>query len=219
MCAPARRLERRPEIIQALHKHFLITEVSDLSATENTGQFLESTGAIVFDHLHKTAYATVSARCDEALFTSHVAKLGYQAALLHATDENGMPIYHTNVFMAIQTRSAVICGEALPPHERHDVFNMLRTSGRSVIDISYQQMRHFAGNMLELKTVRNARILVLSKNAFSALRPNQRKVLAADKKLVPIAIPTIEMVGGGSVRCMIAELFLPHALPGGLQAS
>ncbi|HNR56276.1 MAG TPA: arginine deiminase-related protein, partial [Flavobacteriales bacterium] len=146
--------------------------------------------------------------------------MGYSPVTFVATEDGripdgggvrGIPVYHTNVVMSIGERFAVVCLDAMPfPAERQEVREEMERSGKEVIAIGIEQMQHFLGNMLQLRSSTSAFIL-LSETAFAQLRPDQRMSLQAHGQLVPIAIPAIEAVGGGSVRCMLAENFLPRS--------
>lgn len=209
MCAPNRRLERRKDILDRLGDKYSIKEVIDLSHSEEQGQFLEGTGSIVFDHLSKVAYACISQRTDRSLFENLCKRLNYRPICFIAVDSTGKAIYHTNVMMCIGTGFAVICAESIPSQEqRKRVQHELVNSGREIVEISLAQMARFAGNMLEMETGKGERALVLSKTAFDSLSARQKAVLAQYCELLPIGIPTIEQAGGGSVRCMMAEVFL-----------
>lgn len=210
MATESRRIERSPAAIELLAQHFEVCEVIDISGAEQRGTYLESTGAIVFDHPNKLAYGCLSVRCDEELFTSHVKSLGYTPIAFRAHDAAGMPIYHTNVLMGVQTNTAVICAEAITDvAERQRILASLAQTGRQVVEISLNQMAQFCGNVLEVAGKRGERFLALSRSAYDAFTPEQRTVLANCKTLLPVALPTIEAVGGGSARCMLAEIFLP----------
>ncbi len=212
MATPSRRVERDNEVLSELASSFAIGQTIDLSDIEKAGRYLESTGVIVFDHLARTAYGCISERCDEELFNQHVMSLGYRPITFHAYDEQGTPIYHTNVMMAVQSTTAVICSQAIAdPSERKLVVDLLKNTHK-VIEITPAQMNDFCGNVLELENVRGEKYLALSRSAYDAFTPAQRKILASDKTLLPTAIPTIESVGGGSMRCMLAEIFLPGML-------
>lgn len=208
MATPSRRVERDSEVLRELASSFAIGQTVDLSGSEKSGHYLESTGVIVFDHLARVAYGCISERCNEELFNQHVTSLGYRPVTFHAYDDQGVPIYHTNVMMALQSTTAVICSEAITdPDERKLVVETLKSTHK-VIDISPEQMTSFCGNVLELENVRGEKYLALSRSAYDAFTPAQRKILANDKTLLPTDIPTIESVGGGSMRCMLAEVFL-----------
>ncbi|RYU82831.1 citrulline utilization hydrolase CtlX [Hymenobacter persicinus] len=213
MCAPNRRPERRPDILAALGQQFAIREVIDLSGSEGQERFLEGTGSIIFDHEHRLAYAGLSARTDAGLFADVAARLGYRPVAFHATDARGHAIYHTNVMMCVGSGFAVVCLESLrDPAERAVVVEALTSTGHEIVDISLAQVARFAGNMLTLRpTAGGIELLVMSQSAHDALTPAQRHTLSGYAELLPLPIPTIETIGGGSARCMLAEVFLPAA--------
>jgi hypothetical protein len=162
----------------------------------------------VFDHVGKVAFACISERCDEELFRAHVKDLGYSAVVFHGTDPSGVPIYHTNVMMAIHSTTAVICLDAIADQaERQQVYEDLGQH-HDVVDISFEQMNSFCGNTLEVQNRYGEKYLVMSRTAHDAFDEDQRQRLSVDKQLLPITIPTLEAVGGGSARCMLAEVFL-----------
>ncbi len=208
MATASRRVERSPAVVDHLAQTHHLNQTIDLSAAETSGQFLEGTGAIVFDHIHKIAYACLSPRCHEALFSQHITELGYTPVVFRAHSQ-GAAIYHTNVLMGVQTTTAVICSAAITDSaERQRVIGTLRTTGRDIVDITPEQMNNFCGNVLEVKNRQGRSYLVLSAAAHAAFTPHQIEQLSRDKTLLPVAIPTIERIGGGSARCMIAEIFL-----------
>jgi hypothetical protein len=211
MCAPNRRAERRPDILAALAEQFQLTEVVDLSGYEADGRFLEGTGSIVFDHRHRVAYAGLSPRTDAALFAEVAARLGYRPVAFHARDAQGRLIYHTNVMMCLGADFAVLCLESIPEEaERAAVLGSLTASGHAIVDISLAQVARFAGNMLTLQAAKGPELLVMSQSAYDALNEAQRQQLSQYAELLPLAIPTIETIGGGSARCMLAEVWLPE---------
>ncbi|MDQ2770564.1 MAG: arginine deiminase-related protein [Bacteroidota bacterium] len=209
MCAPNRRTERRPELLAALARDFAVREVVDLSGTEQENRFLEGTGSIIFDHAHRVAYAGLSPRTDAALFGQVAQRLNYRPVAFRAVDAQGQEIYHTNVMMCVGPGFAVVCLDSIADAtERAAVADSLTATDHELVAISQAQVGRFAGNMLALEA--NGRcLLVLSQQAHDALMPEQRQALARYAELVPLAIPTIETVGGGSARCMLAEIFLP----------
>ncbi|MCB2407909.1 citrulline utilization hydrolase CtlX [Hymenobacter lucidus] len=211
MCAPNRRAERRPDILAQLSQQFALTEVVDLSHYEAQNRFLEGTGSIIFDHLHRVAYACVSARTDAGLFADVAAQLGYRPVAFHSYDQQGQEIYHTNVMMCVGARFAVVCLESITnATEQAAVTESLESTGHEIVPISLAQVARFAGNMLTLQPAAGAReLLAMSQSAFEALMPAQRATLGQYCELVPLPIPTIETIGGGSARCMLAEVFLP----------
>ncbi|MEY3678876.1 MAG: hypothetical protein RI924_1017 [Bacteroidota bacterium] len=210
MYAPNRRLERRMDIVESLKKTFQINRVLDWSAYENQSKFLEGTGSVVFDHVHQTAYACLSPRTDQALFLELCRYLNYKPVYFSAYDAAGKEIYHTNVMMCIGEQFALICLESIhDKQERALVMDALSNTGHQVIEITLEQMSQFAGNMLCLKNRQGDTFLVLSGTAHHCLSHSQKEKLSQYAELLPLNISTIEKVGGGSVRCMIAEVFLP----------
>ncbi len=211
MLAKNRRLERRQDILDALAENYEIKHIIDLSDHEQKGVFLEGTGSIIFDRIHKNAFACISPRTDKHLFEKVSKLLGYAPISFHSADENNGDIYHTNVMMTIGNGFAVVCLESITNAiERQQLMDVLENTGHAIVDINYQQMNAFCGNMLELKRPNQKNILAMSNSAFDALTLAQRKALEEFCTLFPINIPTIENIGGGSVRCMIAENFLPQ---------
>ncbi|KUG07252.1 citrulline utilization hydrolase CtlX [Solirubrum puertoriconensis] len=211
MCTPNRRTERRPDILQALSSQFEVREVVDLSAHENLGQYLEGTGSIVFDHPNRVAYACLSPRTDAALLHQVADMLGYRSVAFHAHNMQGQAIYHTNVMMCVGPQFAVVCLESITdPAEREQVAEALRNTGHELVEISQVQVAQFAGNMLALESDTGKALLVMSGQAHAALTDAQRAQLQRYCQLVPLAIPTIETIGGGSARCMLAEVYLPR---------
>ncbi|MEO6948326.1 MAG: arginine deiminase-related protein [Ginsengibacter sp.] len=210
MCAPNRRLERSKEIVDKLKESFIVKEVIDLSSYEDEGRFLEGTGSIIFDHTNRDAYACISPRTDETLFQEVCEILGYLPIAFHSSDENNLAIYHTNVMMCIGKDFAVICLETIKDNlERKHVTNSLEKSGHEIIDISIAQMKEFAGNMLALENNTGQKLLAMSQSAFDSLHNQQRNKLEKYATLLPLSINAIETTGGGSARCMMAEIFLP----------
>jgi hypothetical protein len=211
MLAPNRRWERRDEILgQVLREgRFHASRTVDLTHREAEGKFLEGTGSLVLDRTHRVAYASLSPRTDLDVLGEFGQLLDYDLVAFEAEDAAAQPVYHTNVVMAIGTRFAVVCGEAITEAaQRRAVFNQLRADGHEVLDITQRQMQEFAGNLLELAPA-GGPVLALSTTAWGCLEPAQRRILESHAQPVPVAIPTIERIGGGGVRCMLAELHLP----------
>lgn len=210
MATESRRVERSYAAVQALAQDFKIAETTDISPAETYGIALESTGVMIFDHTNKIVYGCISPRCDASLFTSHALELGYKPVLFHAYGQDGTAVYHTNVLMGVQSTTAVICAEAITDEaERELVITTLRNTGHEVVEISQAQMSAFCGNVLELQGDNGELLLAMSQTAYDNFTDEQRAALAADKTLLPFSIPTIETIGGGSVRCMLGENFLP----------
>ena len=207
--APNRRLERRQDIVKTIQQRYRVLRVIDLSEYERNNLFLEGTGSMVLDHPNRIIYAALSSRTHPDVLQRCARDMGYTPIAFHATDARGNALYHTNVMMSIGTDIAVICSESIPdPAERKLVVTTLEKSGRTILPISLPQVDHFVGNMLELTTVKNKRIIAMSDQALQALTPEQRSLLECSAHIVSVAIPTIETIGGGSVRCMLAEIFL-----------
>jgi hypothetical protein len=209
MFAKNRREERRSDIVDELKKNFNITNIVDLSGYEKQYKFLEGTGSMVFDHINKIAYACLSARTDKELFIQVCEILNYKPVYFLAQDNNGKEIYHTNVMLCIGEKFAIICLDRIADkYEREIVSQSLSKTGHEIIEISNGQMNHFAGNMLVLQINSTKHILVSSQSAFDSLDDNQKKEIEKQCEIVPLPIKTIETIGGGSVRCMMAEVFL-----------
>ena len=212
MFAVNRRTERREDIIEYLYNRgFHASKRIDYSNFENNQIFLEGTGSVVLDRKHRRAYACLSPRTNRELFLRFCEDLGYKPIYFDALHQVGgdmRPIYHTNVMMAIGSTYAVICLESIVNQEQREMVEReLQTTGHDVIEITSEQMNRFAGNMLEVKALDGALYLCLSQSAYNALSEAQRTQLARHAQLLIIPIPTIEALGGGSVRCMMAELF------------
>ena len=211
MYAPSRRTEKRDDILEMLADKFIVKDVQDWSEYEAEGRFLEGTGSMVIDHENNMIYAAVSERTNLSVLEKFAAANGYQAIAFLATDKEGRPIYHTNVVMTLGEKFCVLCEEAIDEEwELIAVRQLLESTGHAIIPISREQMHSFAGNMLEVKNNKNENYLLLSQTAFNSLRKEQRQMLEAYAKLLPIVVPTIEEVEGGSVRCMMAEIFLEN---------
>jgi hypothetical protein len=213
---PNRRRERRPEILDWLsrEKGFRLTEIVDLSRHEDEGRFLEGTGSLVFDRPGRTVYASLSPRTTGSLLKEYGERFGLRVVCFQARDADGIPVYHTNVALALGVRLAVLCGDAVPDAaERRSLMESLESGGREVVEITMEQLYAFAGNMLALENGRGDPVLMMSERAFSSLLPPQLRRLERHALLVRSPIPTIEEVGGGSVRCMLAEVFLPRERP------
>ena len=214
MAAPSRRLERRPEaLLDLLASHdFEVRRTIDFTRHEAQGRFLEGTGSLVLDRPRRLAYAALSPRTDLDAIAEFDAKLGYSTFVFDAADRKGRPIYHTNVLLSLGTRFALLCVKVVVADQRHVLIDRLEESGRTVIPVDYDQMRRFTCNAIELENGRGERVLAMSSTARSTFRPDQLRALETlGGEIIDAAIPTIERVGGGSVRCMIADIHLPRA--------
>ncbi len=211
MCAPNRRIERSKVLIDKLRKTFKITRVLDFTAYENENRFLEGTGSIIFDHQNRVAYACLSPRTDEKLFPEVCEELKYKPIAFHSVDENNIPVYHTNVMMCVAPEFAVICLESInDPDEKPMVIRSLESTGKEVVAIGFSQMNAFAGNMLAVKNRYGQQLLAMSKSAYDCLTSDQKSTLEKYCQLLPFDVKTIETLEGGSVRCMMAEIFSPY---------
>ncbi len=213
MLAENRRLERRLDVLEALSaRHgFRTARVIDLTHHESTGAYLEGTGSLVLDRINRIAYACVSPRTDLDALGDFGQQLDYDIVAFEAHDANGAAIYHTNVLMSVGERFAAVCSSAIREDERAAVLKQLHASGRAVVDLTLEQMASFAGNMLEVGSSRTGSVIAMSTQALDALTVAQRTMLEANAgPILAVPIPTIEKLGGGSVRCMLAEVHLPR---------
>jgi hypothetical protein len=209
MFSENRRLERRIDIIEQIRKSFIINKITDLSIYESKHLYLEGTGSLVLDREQRIAYACLSLRTDQQVLEDFCSRTGYSAVIFNAQDANDFPIYHTNVMMCIATQFAVVCLDSVPDHmEKNEIKRSLTNSGKEIIEISIEQMNHFAGNMLELQNNKAASLLVMSEQAFLSLNNDQITRLEKYSKLIYSPLYTIEKNGGGSARCMLAEIHL-----------
>ena len=212
MCAVNRRWERRNDILEMLKRNFSVKEIIDLSASENEGKFLEGTGSMIFDHENKLAYGSVSLRLDEPLFREFCEKFGFEPVVFHSyqtANNERLPIYHTNVMRCVADRFVVICLDCIDDEtERIKVVNAIVNSGKEIIEISESQMQQFAGNMLQVQNYEGKKFLVMSQSAYQSLTPEQILNIEKYSEIIYSDLETIETNGGGSARCMLAEVFL-----------
>lgn len=207
MYAKNRRLERREDVLEFFQSRYDVIEVIDDSAAAEAGKYLEGTGVLILDRLYKIAYMCRSMRTNEELLEKYCRDFGFSAMAFDASDEDGTPIYHTNVMMCLGTEFALIGLDCIKNKaERARVEHMLGSTGREIIEITQSQIAAFAGNALELQGA-GGKLLALSTTAYDALSEEQKARIEKYAELLPIAIPTIELAGG-SVRCMLAEIFL-----------
>ncbi|NQX31106.1 amidinotransferase [Pedobacter boryungensis] len=210
MFSENRRAERREDIITSIGHQFKVDKITDLSTYETQNLFLEGTGSLVLDRDHQIAYACRSVRMDEKVLADFCQKTGYHAVVFNAVDSEGFPIYHTNVMMCVGDTFAVVCFDSIPDlKEKENVKQRLVNSGKELVAINFDQMNHFAGNMLQVKNKKNESLLVMSEQAYLALKKEQIASLEKHCKLIYAPLYTIEKNGGGSARCMLAEIHLP----------
>jgi len=210
MYAQNRRLERKQGVLQQLAKKFRIDATVDLSGYEKDALFLEGTGSMVLDREQRIAYACLSPRTDRQVLEDFCIKMGYQPEVFVAVDASNNPIYHTNVMMCVADRYVVICLDSIPESfQREHVEATIHETGKEIIPISLDQMNHFAGNMLQVHNARNEKLLIMSSQAFGSLTPGQVEKLRSYNRILHSSLMTIETNGGGSARCMIAEVHLP----------
>lgn len=208
MYAENRRAERKPGMLNLLRRKMNHPKLIDLTQWEQKGKFLEGTGSMIFDRDKSIAYACRSQRtCDEVLH-DFCAKMNFDAVLFDSYDKNGNLIYHTNVMMEVGTQVAIVCLESIRNEkERNKVVTRLNETGKIIVDITLDQVEKFAGNMLEVRSRNRQPLMLMSETARKSLTPDQVKTISTYNKIVSANIDTIEKNGGGSVRCMIAEIF------------
>ncbi|WP_405377008.1 citrulline utilization hydrolase CtlX [Nonlabens sp. Asnod3-A02] len=214
MFAENRRRERRPDAMELMEAEgFQINNVIDYTSAEDEGIFLEGTGSLLLDRVNRKAYCSLSARADEELMIEFCEDFEYTPVIFKAyqtVGEERLSIYHTNVMMALGEDYAVICLDSIDDKkEAKNVLNHLKEDGKEVIKITEEQVNAFAGNMMQVHNDKGDRILVMSDQAYKSLTPMQIEKLEKYNEILHPSISTIETLGGGSVRCMMAEVFLP----------
>lgn len=218
MATAPRRLERQrlDEVRDLLGRQgFTVGRVIDLSGNERDGRFLEGTGSLVLDRPRRRAYANRSPRTDSQVIAQFDRALDHSTLVFDARDPGGRPIYHTNVLLSLGTRFAALCVEAVAPEDRRPLIDDVEASGRSIVELTFAQLRRFGCNLLELRNRDGETLIALSAKARANLSPDQiSRLEELGGELVDADIPTIEAVGGGSVRCMIAEIHLPRGRSG-----
>ena len=212
MATQARRQERNSDGLTKLlaSSGFELRNVIDLSFHERHGHFLEGTGSLVLDRPERRAFANLSPRTDPQVIADFDDRLDYSTLVFDAHDRSGRPIYHTNVLLSLGAKFAVLCTNTLSDEYREVLSDEIEASGRTLIGVDYEQLREFACNLIELRSRSGDPLIALSSAALASLRPDQQRLLESFGQLVDAAIPTIEAVGGGSVRCMIADVHLPR---------
>ena len=204
-----RRWERTSGVLDVL-KDYAISKTIDLTHFEQDGKYLEGTGSLVLDRINRIAYASISGRTSKEVIEDLVESKPFEIIYFHAVDNHGRPIYHTNVIMSVTTHFLIVCMEAIgSKEERQNILTRARISGKELIDISYDQVCSFCGNVLEVKNTANELLLVMSSRAYENFDHEQLKQIESRNKIIHSPLPAIETLGGGSARCMIAEIFLP----------
>lgn len=214
MFAKNRRFERREDILEKLEDQgFIINQIVDYTSAEEEDIFLEGTGSVILDRLNRKAYCALSPRADEDLFIEFCEDFEYTPVVFTANqtvDGKRKAIYHTNVMMCLGETFAVICLDSIDnKKERKNVVKHLKADNKEIIDITENQVANFAGNMLQVKGNNNDLYLIMSQSAYDSLTTSQIQRLEKHSKILSSSLDTIEACGGGSARCMMAEVFLP----------
>lgn len=211
MYAPVRRLERNPEILRSLEKQFEVQASFDFSKYEKEDRFFEGTGSMILDRPNKLAYACLSPRTDAGIMEKFCQLTGYKKVVFHSVDEKGQAIYHTNVMMAMGHSFVVICMDTIKDaREAALLAHHFEVTSKEIVNITIEQMHSFAGNMLQVSNSSGHTFLVMSDQARQSLTTQQIRQIESHTNILSSPIPTIERFGGGSVRCMMAELFLEN---------
>jgi hypothetical protein len=216
MFAENRRFERRQDILETLEEHgFKIDQIVDYTSAEEEDVFLEATGSLLLDRVNRKAYCALSPRADEDLLIEFCEDFEYTPVPFtsnQTVDGERKPIYHTNVMMCLGETFAVICLSSIDDKkERKNVIKHLKADGKDIIDITEAQVNSFAGNMLQVKGANDKRYLIMSQVAYDSLTKNQIQTLEKHSEILSSSLDIIEACGGGSARCMMAEVFLPKA--------
>ena len=210
MYAPNRRAERKEHVLEEIDKHFLVKKTIDLSYNEGNNLFLEGTGSMVLDRDSRLVFACLSPRTNKKVLDEFCDKMNYQAVVFHSVDETGQPIYHTNVMMCVADKYVVICLDSIrATEEKNKVIAAIQKISKDIIPINYEQLNHFAGNMLQIENGKHEKLLVMSTQAFNSLSKDQVQKLGGYNRIIHAPLNTIEVNGGGSARCMMAEIHLP----------
>lgn len=213
--AENRRRERRPEVFEKIEQEgFIIENVIDYTEAEEDNVFLESTGSLIMDRVNEKVYCALSPRADEELLIEFCEDFEFTPVIFTAYQDVGgkrMPIYHTNVMMCVAENFAVICLDSIDDKkERKNVVQHLKRDGKEIIEITEAQLHHYAGNMLQVRGADDKKYLVMSDSALKSLTPDQIKAINKYCEILSSDLNTIETCGGGSARCMLAEVFLPR---------
>ncbi len=209
MFAPNRRKERKVEVLNLIQTKFNYQHLIDFTSYESENRFLEGTGSMVLDRDNQIAYACLSPRTDERVLEDFCRQMKYKPVVFYSTNKNAQAIYHTNVMMCVADRFVVICLDSISDAaERKQVSDTILNSGKEIVEISHDQMNHFAGNMLQLENNHREKILVMSTAAWLVLSAEQKEKLLKHNRVIHSSLQNIESNGGGSARCMIAEIHL-----------
>ncbi len=210
MYAPNRRAERKEHVLEKIGEHFVVKKKIDLSYNESNNLFLEGTGSMVLDRDNRLVFACLSPRTNRKVLDEFCNKMNYEAVVFHSVDKTSQPIYHTNVMMCIADKYVVICLDSIRDvEEKNKVIAAIQKTGKEMIDINYEQLNHFAGNMLQIENGKGEKLLVMSTQAFQSLSKEQVQKLEGYNRIIHAPLNTIEVNGGGSARCMMAEVHLP----------
>lgn len=213
MFADNRRKERKPHVLEKLQERFIVERTYDLTHFEKDGLFLEGTGSMVLDRDLKIAYACLSPRTDKTVLEEWCRAMDYQPIVFDAVDAAGQAIYHTNVVMCVADRYIVVCMDAIPKVEDRELLsNTIDQGGKELISITLDQMNRFAGNMLQIASIQGETLLAISSQAYNSLTPEQVNRLRSYNRIIHAPLHTIEANGGGSARCMMAEVFLERRI-------
>jgi len=210
MFATNRRAERKVHVLQKIYQQFHVSKQIDLSDYENEGLFLEGTGSMVLDRDNKIAYACLSPRTNIEMLNTFCKKMNYEPVTFTAVDNKDQLIYHTNVMMCVADKYVVICLDSIThKEEKRNVIETIRRTNKKIIEINFEQLNHFAGNMLQVENKNGEKLLVMSIQAYQSLTEEQLNKLNAYNRIIYSSLNTIETNGGGSARCMMAEIYLP----------
>lgn len=208
-----RRPEKRQDIIELLEMCFHVSKVNDLSDYEKEDIFLEGTGSIIFDRVNKIGYACLSGRTNKMLFEHHMKELGYDAISFQSVDENNIPIYHTNVMLSIASDFVVICGASIKDEkEKEQLWEKFKETGKEIIDVSFDQLKDFTCNVLEVTDLKGNKHLTMSSRAYHSFTDKQKAIIESYANIIHSPIDTIENVCGGGTRCMMAEVYLAEQM-------
>ncbi len=211
MMAMNRRSERTMGIIEKISDLYHVRELIDLTHFEYENKFLEGTGSMVLDRVNKQVFSSISYRTSSEVLQVFSSKSGYRVISFHAVDQENRPVYHTNVMMSVTEKQVIVCLDAVrAEEEKQELLAAIHKSGRELLEISYDQIRRFCGNVLEVRNAQNENLLVMSDSAYEGFNDDQIASIEKYDRIIHTPLTTIETYGGGSARCMIAEIFLPN---------